>query len=112
AIYVDDLLIIDPSMERINAVKDMMKREFQMTDLGKCHQYLGMNIEHNNRHIKLHQKSFITSCINKFKLTAIKKTGLPHTPGQKLGREQTLIADTAFKQEYQSQVGSLIYLAT
>jgi len=41
-LYVDDLLITGSSTLEINKVKDKMKSEFEMTDLGELSFFLGM----------------------------------------------------------------------
>ena len=46
-----------------------MEKEFQMSDLGPCKQYLGMDVEDSERHIKLNQRSFIRSYVAKYNLT-------------------------------------------
>ena len=44
AVYVDDLLIIGPSIAEIKNIKRSLRNRFQMTDLGPCSYYLGMSI--------------------------------------------------------------------
>ncbi len=41
-VYVDDLLLVGPSLERINQLKDELRREFEMSDLGPLSYYLGI----------------------------------------------------------------------
>lgn len=43
-VYVDDLLIIGPSIAEIKKIKWSLRNRFHMTDLGLCSYYLGMSI--------------------------------------------------------------------
>lgn len=43
-VYVDDLLIIGPSIIEIKRIKRSLRNRFQMTDLGPCSYYLRMSI--------------------------------------------------------------------
>ena len=47
AIYVDDILITGPDMDEINALKRWLSDRFRMKDLGPCHHYLGMKVDHD-----------------------------------------------------------------
>jgi hypothetical protein len=55
AIFVDDLLIIGPSLADINDIKTKLNERFHMTDLGPCKYYLGMEVTRDqpNRMLKL-----------------------------------------------------------
>ncbi len=44
AVYIDDLLIIEADMSRIDKVKAELKSTFKMADLGPASYYLGMEI--------------------------------------------------------------------
>jgi len=44
AIYIDDLLIIEADMSRINKIKTEFKSTFKMTDLDSTSHYLDMKI--------------------------------------------------------------------
>ena len=57
-----------------------MKCEFEMSNLGPITSYLRMTVEDNDRYIKLHQASFIRSCLAKFK-PIMKKFSIPYTAG-------------------------------
>ena len=41
-LYVDDLLVIGSSLKNLSKFKELMKKEFEMSDLGKLSFYLGM----------------------------------------------------------------------
>ena len=61
ALYVDDVLIIDPFKANIQRVKNALYAKFKMSDLGSCVYYLNIIIFHNrlNRTLRLKQLIYI-----------------------------------------------------
>ena len=61
AVYVDDLLVMGPSLKEIQEVKDTLKRRFEMVDLRPCSYYLGISVKRDrqNREIYLSQQGYI-----------------------------------------------------
>jgi len=57
-VYVDDIKIIGTPEELPKAI-DCLKNEFEMKDLGKTKFSLGLQIEHLNNGIFVHQESYI-----------------------------------------------------
>ncbi len=57
AVYVDDMLIVEPSITEIEAIKQALRTRFNMSDLGSCHYYLGMSV----RRDRLEQALFSVS---------------------------------------------------
>jgi hypothetical protein len=49
AVYVDDLLIVGPSIAEIKKIKRSLRNRFQMTDLGPCSYYLGISIQRDRQ---------------------------------------------------------------
>ena len=43
-LYVDDMLIAARSMKEINKLKTLLRKEFDMKDLGEARKILGMEI--------------------------------------------------------------------
>ncbi len=68
AIYVDDLLIIEADMSRIDKVKAELKSTFKMTDLGSASHYLGMKIRRDRRRrtLTLLQTTYLETVLGKF----------------------------------------------
>ena len=52
-LYVDDMLIVSKSMDKINRLKDQMARTFDMKDLGAAKQILGIEIHRDRKNGKL-----------------------------------------------------------
>lgn len=65
AIYVDDLNIIGTPEELPKAV-NCLKKEFEMKDFGKTKFYLGLQNEHLNKGIFVHQGTYIAKVLKRF----------------------------------------------
>lgn len=48
-LYVDDLLIISKDMRKITIIKQLLAKEFEMTDIGNASTFLGMHIEQDKK---------------------------------------------------------------
>ena len=70
AIYVDDILLVGPSSERIDEVKRSLHDRFSMTDLGPCSYYLGMTVRRDrvNRTIYLGQRAYIEKFLKEYNM--------------------------------------------
>lgn len=71
AVYVDDLLIVGPSIAEIKKIKWSLRNRFQMTDLGPCSYYLGMCIQRDrqNRILYLSQQEYIDQVVHQFRVS-------------------------------------------
>jgi hypothetical protein len=112
AVYVDDLLIVGPSVAEIKKIKRSLRNRFQMTDLGPCSYYLGMSVQRDrqNRILYLSQEAYIDKVAHQFGInngapvsTPIETSPLPeNSPEYSCPPDQRII--------YQRIVGSLMYI--
>ena len=65
AVYVDDLNIIG-TPEELSKVVNLLKKEFEMKDLGKTKFCLGLQIEHLANGIFVHQSNYIAKVLKRF----------------------------------------------
>ena len=65
-LYVEDLLITGSSNEEINMFKEMMKSEFEMSDLGDLTYFLGMEFVKTEKGIFMHQRKYILDVLKRF----------------------------------------------
>ncbi|KAK8930635.1 hypothetical protein KSP39_PZI017057 [Platanthera zijinensis] len=107
-IYVDDLLITGSDLLGIAMLKDQLKAEFEMTDMGHVKFFLGMQITRNHLGILITQTRYIDDLIYRFGMESAKPVSTPITPGEKLMKEDG--EEKVNEEEYRSLVGSLIYL--
>jgi len=112
-VYVDDMNIFGLNQHAINETKEMLKGEFEMSDLGEVAYYLGIQIERlPNDATLMHQETYIYQLLNKYGLNDIKPRHTPLDNRVKLEKEKHQTASKEFKKRYQSMVGSLNYLMT
>ena len=117
-IYVDDLLIASADFEKLKAVKDLLKKQFKMNDLGPVTNILGIRVERQGQKgkIKLNQRLYIEDLLERFNMTNCKTA---NTPLEANVNQQVKDLKTATNSEidemnekpYRQQVGSLLYLA-
>jgi hypothetical protein len=116
SVYVDDLNIIGHAKD-IDEVRNHLKKEFEMKDLGTTKFCLGLQIEHLQTGIIIHQSAYVKKVLEKFNMdkaypqrtpmivSALEKNKDLFRPKQEgeevLGAEYT----------YLSAIGTLMYLA-
>jgi hypothetical protein len=111
AVYVDDLLLFGADMSKIQALKTELSKEFDMTDLGPCSQYLGMQITQNRQEKTLHmsQKIYLDKVLCTFGMADCKPVSTPMAQGVSLVKETDKTATIEHVRRFQSAVGSLMY---
>ena len=110
-LYVDDLLLAAKHRRRIDQAKSLLHSRYRMNDLGPARQFLGLEIDHlPNGNLKLHQTRFITRVLRRFEMEDCNGVQTPMEPGRRL--EPAKEGDKLIEpREYQSLVGSLMYIA-
>jgi hypothetical protein len=68
AIYVDDITVHGPSGPIMNNVKNTLKSEFEVTDLGDLHWLFGIKIKFKIKRIALSQTAYIDTILSGFGL--------------------------------------------
>jgi hypothetical protein len=107
-LYVDDLFITGNDITFINKLKTQLHQKFEMTNLGPCNQYLGLEFEQTPQGLRLHQTSYAQSIVDDFGLTDCNPTRTPLPTGLKLRKDtKTPYVD---RHLYQQMVGKLIFL--
>ncbi|KAJ0795409.1 putative RNA-directed DNA polymerase [Helianthus annuus] len=107
-LYVDDLIIASDSLKMINQFKCSMKKEFEMTDLGNLHYFLGMEVKQENGNIMLSQRKYAENLLERFNMKHCKSISTPMEYGEKLSKED--LEEDVNENLYRSLVGSLMYL--
>ena len=88
-LYVDDMLVVGPSISEINKVKEHLKADFEMKDLGEARRILGMDIvrDRKKRKLWLFQSDYIKKTLKKFGVENMKPTATPIGQHFKLSRD-------------------------
>jgi hypothetical protein len=112
AIYVDDLLMAGLDHEEIKQLKAALSKRFEMTDLGECRYYLGMEIirDRRNRTIQLSQRSYISKMLDDFGLEEIRPLATPMDTSRIEPAPKDYRASEKDCTWYARSVGSLMYL--
>ena len=112
AIHVDDLMILAENILEMQRLKDSLKLQFKMKDIGELHYYLGVCIvqDREGKQVYIHQGQYIEKMLKKFGQTEAKSVSTPADLNVKLQKEDGVSrpVDTI---SYQSIVGSLVYAA-
>ena len=78
-LYVDDMLIATKSMIKVNKLKSLLSKEFDMKDLGAAKKILGMEI-HKDRvsgRLWLSQHSYVKRVLKRFNMDNAKLVSTP-----------------------------------
>lgn len=112
AVYVDDLLIIGPSIAEIKKIKRSLRNRFHITDLGPCSYYLGMAIrrDRQNRILYLSQEAYVHKVLQQFRLSDCAPVSTPIDTSPLPENGPQYICPSAPKNEYQRMIGSLMYI--
>ena len=108
ALYVDDLIFTGNNAELIEAFKEVMKKEFEMTDLGLTKYFLGLEVIQGKNDIFVSQERYAEEVLKKFKITSCNPVSTPMEPGIKLSKYAD--GDRVYASKYRSLIGSLRYL--
>lgn len=112
-LFVDDLIITGPSKATLDQVRNNLKTAFSMSDLGPVTQILEIDIDYDRQAgiIKLSQGKYTTAMLKRFNMdncNTIHTAGIgPELSSQS---DDCVLLDEKGIKEYQSIVGSLIFL--
>ena len=114
-LYIDDILLIKNDIEVLSDVKDWLKNQFEMKDLGEANYLLGIKILRNrkNKLLALSQASYIDKILARFNMENSKRGTLPFRHGIHLSKEQSPKTPEGKERmsriPYALAVGSLMY---
>jgi len=110
SLYVDDLIFTGNDVKMLNEFKYSMMAEFEMTDLGELHHFLGIEVLQSKKGIFISQESYAKEVLKRFKMENANPVSTPCIPGLKLCKEGEgkLVDSTMFR----SLVGNLMYLTS
>eukprot|EP00253_Pinus_taeda_P029695 PITA_29695 len=94
----------------IASIKKGLGKNFEMTDLGYVHYYLGIEVARHPKSIFLSQRKYIGDLLNRFGMTECNPLTTPMEQNLKLTSTEGKEFEDAIK--YRQLVGSLNYLTT
>lgn len=113
ALYVDDGLIIDSSMDKINKLLQQLKSYFEIK-LNEVNYYLRLEIS-RDRHIgftHVYQTAYITKFLEKFNMTNCNSVSVPMDAHVIFKRDYDEDGNIIINEDipYRQLIGSLMYL--
>ena len=112
-LYVDDITLMGPSLERIKQIKETLSSHYDMSDLGEIESYLGMRIvrDRENRRIEIDQSGYIEDILRRFNMSDTNPHNMPLPAGAEVHLvKYTGSASQSDIKHYQSLIGSLLYV--
>ncbi|XP_038902287.1 uncharacterized mitochondrial protein AtMg00810-like [Benincasa hispida] len=90
----------------IDEFKESMKKEFEMTDMGLLHYFLGIQVKQGDNEIAISQKKYAKDLLIKFKMENAYSASTPMELGLKLSKHD--VSEAFDATIYRSLVGTLI----
>eukprot|EP00253_Pinus_taeda_P019402 PITA_19402 len=107
-LYVDYLIFKRSDDFVITHFKQVMKNEFEMTDLGLLRCFLGIEVKQTENGIFFSQAKYVGDILERFKMQNSKPAPTPTIMGLKLSKEDC--SNNVNPTLYKSMIGSLMYL--
>ncbi|XP_017618008.1 uncharacterized mitochondrial protein AtMg00810-like [Gossypium arboreum] len=109
-LYVDDLIFTGNDQIMFDKFKKSMMAEFDMSDLGRMHYFLGIEVAQSDTGIFISQRKYVQEILKKFQMADCNPVGKPTETSLKLVKDDNGrdVDNTLYKQI----MGSLMYLTT
>ena len=110
--HVDDILILNSDIIYIRQLADKIRRNISLDEIGLVTTFLGNDIivDYSKKLLYINQTKYIEKILNKFSIYNEKPIKIPGEPGARLRKNQTKASPNDINQ-YQKEIGSLLYLA-
>jgi hypothetical protein len=109
-VYVNDIVFGGSSNSLVARFADDMSREFEMSMMGELQFFLGLQIKQSKEGTFVHQTKDTKDIVRKFKMEDSKAMAMPMSTTTALDADEK--GEHVDQKEYQSMIGSLIYLKT
>eukprot|EP01018_Ginkgo_biloba_P011369 Gb_30477 [translate_table: standard] len=110
SLYVDDLIYTGNNHHMLHDFKVDMCKEFEMSDLGQLHYFLGIIIWQSGKEIFMSQEKYAMDILKKFNMSDCKPLATPVEFGLKLSKYE--YSDSVDATLYRKLIGSLVYLTS
>ena len=108
-VYVDDIILTGNHEEKIDLLKKLLSKEFEIKDLGNLKYFLGMEIARSKKGIAVSQRKYVLDLLNETRMLGCKPAETPMDSTVKL--EESDGSPPVDKGRYQRLVGKPIYLS-
>ena len=107
-LYVDDMIYMGTNEELVEQFRSSMKQQFEMSDLGLLHYFLGLEVEQEKGSIFMSQRKYACDLLKKFGVKENKIASTPMNVNEKLEKDDG--SGSADATRYRSLIGGLMYL--
>jgi len=107
--YVDDIILTGPNTAQVASKKKLFMDKWECRDLGECRKFLRMRIEYRGGKTYLDQVPYLEKILKCFGMADAKAAQTPLPTGYK-PEPFDGTATAALQSQYQSVIGSLLYL--
>lgn len=106
-VFVDDIILASKNNHKLNEIKELLKQEFQMEDLGDLSYFLGIKIERDmeRKIIYLNQQNYLKTILNRFNMESCKPVDIPLDTKFKIVKQK----EENFNKPYRNLIGCLMY---
>ena len=117
-IHVDDAIFFGPNINEIKEVKENLKQEYKISDIGEMKYCLGWQIirDRKNKTLKLTQENYTKEILKRFKMDKSKPVSTPACPNITYNRSMSPKNKDQFNMmkniPYLEALGCLMYLST
>jgi len=107
--YVDDIILTGPNATQVASKKKLFMDKWECCDLGECREFLHMRIEYRGGKTYLDQVPYLEKILKRFGMADAKAAQTP-LPTSYKPEPFDGTATAALQSQYQSVIGSLLYL--
>lgn len=113
-VYVDDIVLTGNNLTEINKVKDYLKSNFRIKDIGKLNFFLGIEVLDSGDGICMSQRKYCLELLNDFGYLGCKPISTPMDMNLVVTDSKGSISSPPLSDltGYQKLIGRLIYLLT
>lgn len=111
-VWVDDMMVAACSIRTLTSTKKILCNRFRMKDLGKLHNFLGIEFVHEVDCIRMNQSKFLCKILEKYGMANSKPRSTPYEPDVCKTCDSDSNCEPVDAKLYRGIVGSLIYAMT
>ena len=109
-VYVDDIILISSSVLVADRLVSALSDDFAITDLGRLHYFLGLEVSHSDAGLTLTQHKYSLDLLRRAGMLQCKPASTPMTASDRLSALDGTLLPSDEATTYRSIVGGLQYL--